>query len=245
MKLILLRHGESKWNQENRFTGWKDVSLTENGILEAEVSGKLLVNNNIEVQSIHTSLLKRATETAAIVSKIINFSIHKINYDWRLNERHYGALQGLNKSETAAKYGEEQVKLWRRSYDVSPPFLDYNDNRHPRFDKKFQNIHENLPSGESLKDVIKRLNPFLDEYFSNLRSQGGSHLIVAHSNSLRAIVKILDKLSNKEILDLNIPTGVPLLYELDNDLTVLKKKYLISDKELLKRQKIIINQGKA
>jgi len=245
MKLILLRHGESKWNQENRFTGWKDVSLTENGILEAEVSGKLLVKNNIEVQSIHTSLLKRATETAAIVSKIINFSIHKINYDWRLNERHYGALQGLNKSETAAKYGEKQVKLWRRSYDISPPLLDYNDNRHPRFDKKFQNIHENLPSGESLKDVIKRLNPFLDKYFSNLRSQGGSHLIVAHSNSLRAIVKILDKLSNKEILDLNIPTGVPLLYDLDNDLTVLKKNYLINDKDLQERQQIIINQGKA
>ena len=244
MKFILLRHGESKWNLENKFTGWTDVSLTDNGALEAEFAGQLLLKNNIEIQSIYTSLLKRATQTAEIVSKIINFPTIKINYDWRLNERHYGGLQGLNKSETAAKYGEEQVKLWRRSYDISPPLLGSNDNRHPRFDKKFQNINADLPSGESLKDVIKRLNPFLKKYFSNLRSEGGNHLIVAHSNSLRAIVKILEQLSNEEILDLNIPTGAPLLYELDNDLNVIDKNYLIDENELKKKQENIINQGK-
>ena len=154
MKLILLRHGESQWNLENRFTGWKDVSLTETGIAEANFSGNQLIKANIKIKSVYTSLLNRATETTDIVTHIINFPKEDIQYDWRLNERHYGALQGLNKSETAAKYGEEQVHIWRRSYDISPPLLEKNDERHPKFNDKFKNIQSKLPVGESLKDII-------------------------------------------------------------------------------------------
>ena len=245
MKLILLRHGESQWNLENRFTGGKDVSLTEQGIKEANFSGNELLKNNFQIITIYTSLLKRATETTDVVARIINFPNEKIKYHWRLNERHYGALQGLNKSETAAKYGEDQVHIWRRSYDIAPPLLDLNDKRHPRFNTKFQNINSDLPVGESLKDVISRLQPFWEEYVDSILSIRGDHLIVAHSNSLRAIVKILDKLSSREIMSVNIPTGVPLVYTLDNRLNVLKKEYLINEDELKIKQEIIANQGKA
>ena len=227
MKLILLRHGESKWNLENRFTGWTDVTLTSLGMEEASFSGKQLLKKNIKIVSVYTSLLKRAIETANIVSEIIKFPKQNIKLDWRLNERHYGSLQGLNKSETAAKFGEQQVLLWRRSYDIPPPSLDENDERHPRFDKKFQDIGKNLPTGESLKDVIDRLNPFLKDYFNFIKSRQGNHLLVAHSNSLRAIIKLLDNLSEKEIVSVNIPTGVPLIYTFDNDLNVIHKEYLI------------------
>ena len=155
MKLILLRHGESQWNLENRFTGWKDVSLTDNGRSEAVFSGNQIISKNLNVESIYTSLLKRAIETTYIVGKIIKFPKKNIKFDWRLNERHYGALQGLNKSETASKFGEDKVKIWRRSYDIPPPLLNENDPRHPKFDEKFKEIkQENLPSGESLKEVI-------------------------------------------------------------------------------------------
>ena len=164
MKLVLLRHGESKWNLENRFTGWKDVPLTDNGINEAKFAGNQLVKSNINIKHIHTSLLNRAIETTNLVARIINFSNQDIKYDWRLNERHYGALQGLNKSETAAKYGEKQVHIWRRSYDIPPPLLSEDDSRHPKFNIKFKDIGDDLPLGESLKDVIKRLNPFWIEY---------------------------------------------------------------------------------
>ncbi len=245
MKLILLRHGESQWNLENRFTGWKDVSLTPKGIAEAKFSGNKLLKNNLEIQSVHTSLLNRATETTDIVTEIINFPKKKIKYDWRLNERHYGALQGLNKSETAAKYGEDQVQIWRRSFNTPPPFLDINDKRHPRFNNKFKNISGKLPKGESLKNVIDRLKPFWDNYINYIIEKKGNHLIVAHSNSLRAIVKILDKLSEDEIIAVNIPTGVPLLYTLDQNLNVLDKEYLINKKKLKVKQEEIVNQGKA
>ena len=245
MKLILLRHGESQWNLENRFTGWKDVSLTSTGIAEASFSGTKISKMNIRINSVYTSLLNRATETTNIVTDIINFPKEEIKYHWRLNERHYGALQGLNKSETASKYGEDQVQIWRRSYDIPPPFLDIDDERHPRFNDKFKNILGELPVGESLKNVIDRLKPFWDNYVYYITKSNGNHLIVAHSNSLRAIVKILDQLSNEEIISVNIPTGVPLVYTLDKSLNVLEKEYLIDDDKLKEKQKIVANQGRA
>ena len=245
MKLILLRHGESQWNLENRFTGWKDVSLTEKGIAEANFSGDQLIKANIKINSVYTSILNRATETTDIVTDIINFPKKDIQYDWRLNERHYGALQGLNKSETAKKYGENQVHIWRRSFDISPPHLDQDDERHPRFNKKFKNIKSKLPVGESLKNVINRLKPFWVEYVDQISKSRGDHLIVAHSNSLRAIIKVLDQLSDEAITSINIPTGIPLVYSLDNYLNVINKNYLISDKELKAKQEIVLNQGKA
>jgi len=245
MKLILLRHGESQWNLENRFTGWKDVSLTPTGINEAQFSGKELLKNNLQLKSVYTSMLNRATETTEIVAEIINFPKKEIKYEWRLNERHYGALQGLNKSDTASKYGENQVKIWRRSFDIPPPLLKMDDERHPKFNDKFRNILCELPVGESLKDVINRIKPFWNKYVDDIIQSKGNHLIVAHSNSLRAIVKILDQLSDKEIISVNIPTGVPLVYTLDHSLNVLKKEYLIDEEKLKKKQEIVANQGKA
>ena len=244
MKLILLRHGESQWNLENRFTGWKDVPLTSNGRNEAAFSGHQLLKKNIKINSVYTSLLERAIETTNIVSEIIKFPKENIQFDWRLNERHYGALQGLNKSETAVKYGEDKVKIWRRSYDIPPPFLDKNDKRHPKFYKKFKDIKAELPVGESLKEVINRLKPFLDEYFKFIKSTNENHLIVAHSNSLRAIIKILDNLNDQEIVSVNIPTGVPLIYSFGSNFNVISKEYLIDEKELQRKQEIIKNQGK-
>ena len=245
MKLILLRHGESQWNLENRFTGWKDVKLTPNGIKEAGYAGNELKKMNFELVSFYTSLLSRATETARIVADIIGYNPEEIIYDWRLNERHYGALQGLNKSETAKKYGEDQVHIWRRSFDIPPPLLDKNDKRHPRFNKKFKSIEGELPDGESLKNVIKRLSPFWEKYKEFIKENKGSHLIVAHSNSLRAIIKILDNLSNKEIVSVNIPTGIPLVYNLDDNFNVLNKEYLIDQATLNQKETEIINQGKS
>lgn len=244
MKLILLRHGESLWNLENKFTGWKDVSLTPLGISEAKYSGEELLKNNLQVKSIYTSLLNRATETTDIVAGIINFPKNEIKIDWRLNERHYGALQGLNKSETASKYGEEQVKIWRRSYDIPPPLLEMDDKRHPKFNDKFKNILGELPAGESLKNVIDRIKPFWNKYMDEIINNNGDHLIVAHSNSLRAIIKILEGLSETEIIEVNIPTGVPLVYELDNKLNIIDKKYLIDEETLNRKKKIVENQGK-
>ena len=244
MKLILLRHGESLWNLENRFTGWQDVPLTSTGVLEANFAGKQLLKENAKIMSIYTSLLDRAIETAKIVSDIIDFPKGKIIFDWRLNERHYGSLQGLNKSDTAKKFGEEQVHIWRRSFDTQPPLLSRDDKRHPRFNTKFCKIDGSLPQGESLKDVIDRLKPFWNQYLSEIKEKPGDHLIVAHSNSLRAIIKILDDLSDEEIISVNIPTGVPLVYKFDKNLKISEKKYLINDKILKEKQKIIANQGK-
>ena len=245
MKLILLRHGESQWNLENRFTGWENVSLTETGIEEALSSAKKLVKNNIQISSVQTSLLKRAIDTSKIVAEFIKFPIDKIQYDWRLNERHYGALQGLNKSETAVKYGEDQVLIWRRSYDIAPPLLNDDDKRHPKFCSTFQNIDGELPVGESLKNVIDRLNPFWEEYLNKIKKISGNHLIVAHSNSLRAIIKVLEQISDKNILSVNIPTGVPLVYSFNKHFEIDEKKYLIDEKELKKKQDNVANQGKA
>lgn len=245
MKLILLRHGESKWNLENKFTGWTDVSLTKKGEEEAKQAGQRIIQEGITVNSVYTSLLIRAIETTNIVCNEINFEHSGISYEWRLNERHYGALQGLNKSETATKYGEKQVKIWRRSYDIPPPKIDENDDRHPKNNKKFSNINNSLPNGESLKNVIERLDPFWKEYFSNIIKSSKNHLIVAHSNSLRAIIKILDNLSSEEIVSVNLPTGVPLVYEFDVNNLIISKQYLIDEDLLFEKQKMIENQGKA
>ena len=244
-KLILIRHGQSIWNAENRFTGWTDVSLTQKGEEEAKQAGQRIIQDGITVSSVYTSLLIRAIETTNIVCNEINFEHSRISYEWRLNERHYGALQGLNKSETATKYGEKQVKIWRRSYDIPPPKIDENDDRHPKKNKKFSNINNSLPNGESLKNVIERLEPFWEAYFSNIIKSNKNHLIVAHSNSLRAIIKILDNLSSEEIVSVNLPTGVPLVYEFDLNNLVISKQYLIDEDILFEKQKMIENQGKA
>ena len=244
MKLILLRHGESEWNLLNKFTGWTDVDLTENGINEAQFSAKQLLNRNISISTLYTSLLVRAIYTSELVSSIVGFDKNKIQYEWRLNERHYGALQGLNKSETAAKYGEDKVHIWRRSYDTPPPLLSEDDERHPKFNEIFKNIDGELPVGESLKCVIDRLKPFWYPYLRNIKENPGNHLIVAHSNSLRAIVKLLDQLSDEEIISLNIPTGVPLVYTFDGDFNIIDKEYLIDQDILKEKQEVVANQGK-
>ena len=244
MKLILLRHGESQWNLENRFTGWKDVDLTKNGIKEAEFAANQIQLEKIKIHSFFTSLLKRATHTSEIVAEKLCFKKEKIQYDWRLNERHYGALQGLNKSQTAEKYGEDQVHIWRRSFNIQPPLLDYDDPRHPRLNKKFKNIDCELPSGESLKNVIHRLNPFWTFYKNNIINRFENNLIVAHSNSLRAIIKIIENLSDTEIISINLPTGVPLVYELDDKLKIANKSFLIEKSALRSLEQKILNQGK-
>lgn len=244
MKLILLRHGESQWNLENRFTGWKDVPLTSLGIKEAEFSGKKILQEQISIHSLYTSFLKRASHTAEIVSSIIGFNKENIQYNWRLNERHYGALEGLNKSETALKYGEEQVHIWRRSYDIPPPSLSLDDERYLRDKLKYKSVKESIPKSESLKDVIKRIEPFWNDFSENLKINRCNHMIVAHSNSLRAIIKILENLSDREISSVNLPTGVPLIYDLDEHLNVLSKKFLIDEVQLKNKINIIKNQGK-
>ena len=245
MRLILLRHGESEWNLQNRFTGWKDVALTRKGVEEANFAGNQILSHNFDIKSIHSSLLKRAVDTTKIVADTINFSHKNIKFSWRLNERHYGALQGLNKSETAEKYGEDQVLIWRRSFDISPPLLKDDDKRHPKYNSKFQNISpSDLPVGESLRDVIARLNPFWISFIKYISELNGDHLIVGHSNSLRAIIKILENYSKDEIISVNIPTGVPLVYDLSKDLNVINKEYLIDKKTLLKKKKLIEQQGK-
>ena len=245
MKLILLRHGESQWNLENRFTGWKDVNLTSNGIKEANFAAEQIIKENLSISSIYTSQLIRAIHTAKILASKINYPFSKLKYDWRLNERHYGSLQGLNKSETAAKFGEEKVLIWRRSFDTPPPSMNIDDKRHPRFNPKFKSIRsKDLPSGESLKMVIERIYPFWKKYLKYIRNEDGNHIIVAHSNSLRAIVKILDQLSEKEIMKVNIPTGVPLVYDLNNANNVINKKYLIDKEQLQIKQDLVKKQGK-
>ena len=246
MKLILLRHGESQWNLENRFTGWKDVDLTSTGKEEAKFSAKQILKENLKISSIYSSILKRALDTARIIIDDLSYlSKDELKTNWRLNERHYGALQGLNKSETAEKYGEKQVHIWRRSFDISPPKLEMDDARHPRFNEKFKFIKPSeLPSGESLKDVITRLKPFWDDFKGLRFNKDENHLIVAHSNSLRAIIKILEKLTPSEIMEINIPTGVPLVYELDLNFEIRSKKYLINKDKLEMKKESIIQQGR-
>ena len=245
VKLVLLRHGESLWNLENRFTGWTNVDLTPQGEQEARDAGQILMAEKYEFDIIHTSVLTRAIRTMEICLKEMDISDVPIMYNWRLNERHYGALQGLNKAETAEKFGEEQVHTWRRSYDTPPPELDMDDERHPRFDERYKNMSaEDLPATECLKDTVERFLPYWHEQIAPDIKSEKKVLIVAHGNSIRALVKYLDNISDEEIVGLNIPTGVPLVYELDDNLQAIKHYYLGDQEEIAKKAAAVAAQGK-
>jgi len=227
IKLVLLRHGESVWNLENKFTGWTDVGLTEKGEEEARDSAKLLSEGNYVFDEAYTSVLKRSTETLKIVLKEMELSEIPVHRSWRLNERHYGALQGLNKAETARTEGTEKVFLWRRSYDVRPPALSEDDDRHPKNDELYADLEETeLPSTENLEDVVRRVLPYWNTQIAPALKGGRKLIICAHGNSLRALIKYLDHISDEKITKLNIPTGIPLVYELDKDLKPIKHYYL-------------------
>jgi 2,3-bisphosphoglycerate-dependent phosphoglycerate mutase len=226
-KLVLLRHGESTWNKENRFTGWTDVDLTEKGRDEAKAAGLLLKQDGYQFDSVFTSLLKRAIRTANIALDELDQLWLPVRRSWRLNERHYGALQGLNKAETAAKHGEEQVKIWRRAYAIAPPPLLPDDPRRPANDRRYQDVTPSeLPLTESLKDTVGRFLPYWNDAIAPEIRAGKQVLIAAHGNSLRALVKFLDDISDADIVELNIPTGIPLIYELDADLKPVRHYYL-------------------
>jgi 2,3-bisphosphoglycerate-dependent phosphoglycerate mutase len=225
--LVLLRHGESTWNRENRFTGWKDVDLSENGRAEAREAGRLLREGGYVFDMAFTSVLKRAIRTQEIALDALDLMWIPVTKSWRLNERHYGSLQGLNKAETTAEHGEAQVKIWRRSYDIPPPPLDPGDERHPARDPRYTALDERvLPLTESLKETVERFLPYWHDAIAPAIKSGKRVLITAHGNSLRALVKYLDGMSNEEIVELNIPTGAPLVYELDADLKPTKHYYL-------------------
>jgi 2,3-bisphosphoglycerate-dependent phosphoglycerate mutase len=245
-KLVLIRHGQSTWNLENRFTGWTDVDLTELGRKEATLGGQLLREQNFTFDVAYTSVLRRAIKTLWLVLEETGLEWIPVIRAWQLNERHYGALQGLNKSEMAAKFGEEQVKVWRRSYDVPPPLLELDDERHPRFDRRYASLRpEELPRSESLKLTVERMLPYWHSTIAPVVRSGQRVLIVAHGNSLRALVKYLDNVSDQEIVSLNIPTGIPLVYELDPDLKPLKRYYLGDEEAVRKAMEAVASQGKA
>jgi 2,3-bisphosphoglycerate-dependent phosphoglycerate mutase len=244
--LVLLRHGQSTWNLENRFTGWTDVGLTEQGRAEAVAAGKLLKQEGYVFDIAYTSVLRRAIQTLWIVLEEMQLEWLPVVNAWELNERHYGALQGLNKAETAQKFGEAQVKLWRRSYDVPPPPLELTDERHPRFDPRYAALRpEQLPATESLKITLERVLPYWHAVLAPMIKTGQRVLVSAHGNSLRAMVKYLDGISDADIPELNIPTGIPLVYELDDQLGVLKHYYLGDQEAVAKAAAAVANQGKA
>jgi len=227
MKLVLLRHGESKWNNENRFTGWADIDLTEKGIEDARNAGKLFKKEGLTFDVVYTSMLKRAIHTLWNVLDEMDLAWVPVYRSWRLNEKSYGDLQGLNKAETARKYGDDQVLRWRRSFDVRPPELDITDERHPVNELKYSTIEKSLlPATESLKDTVERFLPYWNETIKPSIRNPQKVLIVAHGNSLRALVKCLDHISDKDIITLNIPTGIPLIYELDRELRSVRHYYL-------------------
>ena len=245
-KLVLLRHGQSTWNLENRFTGWTDVGLTDLGRSEALSAGKLLKDGGFIFDIANTSVLRRAIQTLWIVLEEMNIEWLPVVNAWQLNERHYGALQGLNKAETADKFGEAQVKIWRRSYDVPPPALELNDERHPRFDPRYASLTPGqLPATESLKITLERVLPYWHNVITPTIKSGRRLLLVAHGNSIRALVKYLDNISNAEITELNIPTGIPLVYELDENLRPLKHYYLGDAEMVAKAAAAVANQGKS
>ena len=244
-KIVLLRHGESIYNKENRFTGWTDVDLSAKGLEEAKNCGKLLLKEHFVFDVAFTSVLKRAIRTLWITLDEMDQMWVPINYSWRLNERHYGSLQGLNKAETAAKYGEEQILIWRRSYDIQPPALKPDDNRYPGLDPRYRNlIKQDIPFTECLKDTVNRFLPYWKESIVPLIQSGQRVIIVAHGNSLRALVKYLDNMSDQDVLKLNIPTGIPLIYELDDSLKPIQNYYLGDQTEIEKAKQATANQGK-
>ena len=245
-KLVLVRHGQSTWNLENRFTGWTDVGLTEQGMAEAREAGHMLREGGYTFDVAYTSVLKRAIKTLWLALEEMDMEWLPVVRAWQLNERHYGDLQGLNKAEMAVKFGEEQVHVWRRSYDIPPPPLDLDDKRHPRFDPRYASLApEQLPATESLKITLERVLPYWHEVLAPEIKSGKSLLIAAHGNSLRAMVKYLDNISDEEIPGLNIPTGVPLVYELDEELKPISSYYLGDPEEIAKKAAAVAAQGKA
>jgi 2,3-bisphosphoglycerate-dependent phosphoglycerate mutase len=244
-KLVVVRHGESIWNKENRFTGWTDVDLSEKGIEEAREAGRILKAEGYRFDVAYTSVLKRAIRTLWIILDEMDLMWIPVYRAWQLNERHYGALQGLNKAEMAAKYGEEQVKIWRRSYDVRPPALDPSDERYPGRDPRYAGLSpQELPLTECLKDTVERFLPYWHSTIAPDVLLGKRVLIVAHGNSLRALVKYLEDMSEEDIVELNIPTGMPLVYELDGNLTPLNRYYLGDPEKVKAAMEAVAAQGK-
>jgi len=245
LRLVLLRHGESTWNKENRFTGWTDVDLSDKGREEAREAGRLMSAEKYEFDVAYTSVLKRAIRTLWIALDELDMMWIPVQRSWRLNERHYGGLQGLNKAETAAKFGDEQVKIWRRSYDTPPPALTYEDPRHPSHDRRYGELKRGeIPLTESLKDTVGRFLPHWHDVIAPEISAGKRVLIVAHGNSLRAIVKHLENMSDEAIVELNIPTGIPLVYQLNDDLKPLTKYYLGDQAAAEAKAAAVANQAK-
>jgi 2,3-bisphosphoglycerate-dependent phosphoglycerate mutase len=245
-QLVLLRHGESTWNKENRFTGWTDVDLTDQGRLEARRSGEQLKAAGFSFDLAYTSVLKRAIRTLWIALDQLDLMWIPIENSWRLNERHYGALQGLNKAETAAKFGDEQVLVWRRAYDTPPPPLDQSDERYPGHDPRYRELSPaELPLTECLKDTVERMLPYWHGTIAPEVKSGRRVMIAAHGNSLRALVKYLDQVPDEEIVGLNIPTGVPLIYELEGDLKPIRSYYLGDPEEIAKATQAVADQGKS
>jgi len=246
MILVLIRHGESEWNQKNLFTGWTDVDLTVNGIEEAQSAGLLLKQKGFDFDICYTSYLKRAIHTLNYMLENLDLEWLPVTKTWKLNERHYGAMQGLNKAETAQKYGDEQVKIWRRSFDVRPPELNEDDERNPRLQKQYRNENQSeLPLCESLEDTIARVVPYFNNIIKKDMSDGKRVLIAAHGNSIRALVKYFDKLSEQDITEVNIPTGIPLVYEFDDTWNVIKKYYLGDQEQIQAKMQSVTDQGKA
>jgi len=244
-KLVLLRHGESEWNKQNRFTGWTDVDLSVQGVIEAEDAGNILKDNNYTFDIAYTSLLKRGIRTLWIVLDKMDLMWIPVFRSWRLNERHYGALQGLYKSKLAAELGEEQVLIWRRSYDTPPPALNTSDPRYPGNDKRYKDLEsKDIPLTECLKDTVERFLPYWQDTIAPTIRSGKNVIISAHGNSLRALVKYLDNMSEDEIVKLDIPTGIPLIYELDDDLKPIQHYYLGDPEAVKKATEAVANQGK-
>jgi 2,3-bisphosphoglycerate-dependent phosphoglycerate mutase len=245
-KIVLLRHGESAWNKENRFTGWKDVDLTEKGIEEARGAGKLLAREGYDFDFTFTSVLTRAIRTLNLALGEMDRLWLPVEKDWRLNERHYGALTALNKAETAQKFGEQQVLVWRRSYDIPPPPFEPSDERNPARDRRYSTVaNDRLPLTESLKDTVTRVVPYWQSAIAPRVARGERLLIAAHGNSLRALIKYLDGMSDQAIIDVNVPTAIPLVYELDDNLRPLRNYYLGDAEAVAKAQHAVAAQGKA
>ena len=245
-KLVLVRHGESEWNKENRFTGWTDVELSEKGRAEAQEAGQLLKKEGFSFDFAYTSVLKRAIHTLWNILDQVNQQWLPVEKSWKLNERHYGALQGLDKAETAAKYGDEQVKLWRRGFAITPPALEKSDERFPGHDPRYAKLAESeLPATESLAITIDRVVPYWTDVIKPRVASGEKVIIAAHGNSLRALVKYLDNMSEDEILELNIPTAVPLVYEFDENMKPLRRYYLGDQDAIAAKATAVANQGKA
>ncbi len=243
-KLILVRHGQSDWNLQNRFTGWVDVDLSDAGVAEVRAAGRVLTGEGVRLDIAFTSVLKRAIRTLWIILEELDQMWVPVERSWRLNERHYGALQGLNKAETAAEYGDDQVKIWRRSYATPPPPLDRDDPSHPRFERRYADVPPAaLPDSESLSTTLDRVLPYWNDRIAPAVAKGGTVIVAAHGNSLRALIKHLDGISDEAILELNIPTGIPLVYEIGSDLRVISSRYLADEEAVRAAARAVADQA--